>query len=367
MAVVVQCYNCSNILELDEGFRGGVCRCSQCGSLLQVPKGDSSDSRKGRPAAPGAVVTPVQRPNDPTMDPGLSRGQFDPRSPARPAAPSDSRRGARAMGGGAAVSVVRPPQAVHHGGAAKNSRTLLYVAIGLIALVVVGVVIGLAYLIAKDTGQVKTSAVDNGGSSPAPAEGSNTPGADIGQPVVAPGPPTIRGPAFLGSIPLVGPKIVFSIDGGQANMDCFDYVRRGIHNAIGQMAPDQRFIIAVWNGANIKRFPARDWAGKDMREMVWKDFDEVNVHGAANAPECMKKSLLLKADQTIMVTAKFGLTSDMAQPALSARHNGQRIDAIKINSEDTDSPLQKLAEISGGKFIGKMDMTTLESVVSRGQ
>jgi hypothetical protein len=57
MNVVVQCFHCNAILELDEGFRGGVCRCSNCGSLLQVPKADGpvSKGKKVRPAVPPAA------------------------------------------------------------------------------------------------------------------------------------------------------------------------------------------------------------------------------------------------------------------------------------------------------------------------
>ena len=360
MAVVVQCYNCSNILELDEGFRGGVCRCSQCGSLLQVPKGDSSDSPKARPAAPGAAATVLQRPSAPAADSGLSRGQFDPRSPARPASPADSPVGARTIGGGgAAVATARPPQAQHHAAAVKKSRTLLYVAIGLIGLVVAGVVIGLAVLIASNTGQVKAPPGNSGGAQ-ATGGSPNTqnPGSGLS---------TVSGPAFLGSIPLLGPKIVFSIDGGQSNMDSFDFLRQGIRNAIQQMAPDQRFIIAVWNGSDIQTYPAKDWASKATLENVWKDFQDVSAHGASDAAVCMKKSVELKGDQTIVVTAKLGLSSDMADPALSVRGKGQRIDALKITSEDTDSPLGKLAGASGGKFAGTMDVTALEKIVNREQ
>jgi hypothetical protein len=57
MAVVVQCFHCNAVLELDDAFRGGVCRCSSCGSLLQVPKGEqeSPAGRKVRPANPGVA------------------------------------------------------------------------------------------------------------------------------------------------------------------------------------------------------------------------------------------------------------------------------------------------------------------------
>ncbi len=63
MAVKVQCSKCNATLELDEGFRGGVCRCT-CGALLQVPRSTSEGAAKARPAAP----TPVQpRPASPTV------------------------------------------------------------------------------------------------------------------------------------------------------------------------------------------------------------------------------------------------------------------------------------------------------------
>ncbi len=38
MALTVQCSQCKTTLELDEGFRGGVCRCNSCGALVQVPR-----------------------------------------------------------------------------------------------------------------------------------------------------------------------------------------------------------------------------------------------------------------------------------------------------------------------------------------
>jgi hypothetical protein len=82
MSVVVQCYHCSAILELDDGFRGGVCRCSSCGSLLQVPRGEDGvpSGKKVRPATPPSPIsptTPVQNATSSKLDVGLSRGQFE--------------------------------------------------------------------------------------------------------------------------------------------------------------------------------------------------------------------------------------------------------------------------------------------------
>ncbi len=93
MAIVVQCYHCHSRLELDEGFRGGVCRCSKCGSLLKVPATvNSTNTGRTRPADPGTSA-PGSRPRDPNEDPGLSASGFRDQSSQRPAAPPSSGSG----------------------------------------------------------------------------------------------------------------------------------------------------------------------------------------------------------------------------------------------------------------------------------
>lgn len=78
MAVKVQCSKCKETLELDEGFRGGVCRCN-CGALLQVPRSTSEGAAKVRPAAP----TPLQpRPISPSPTATADASLSDPRSSA---------------------------------------------------------------------------------------------------------------------------------------------------------------------------------------------------------------------------------------------------------------------------------------------
>jgi len=70
MAIVVQCFQCSTILELDDGFRGGVARCSNCGALLRVPKEVGTAGASSRPHTPS---TPQPRPKA-ASDPGVSSG-----------------------------------------------------------------------------------------------------------------------------------------------------------------------------------------------------------------------------------------------------------------------------------------------------
>ncbi len=60
----LDCPECGEGLELDAGFAGGVCRCSNCGTLMTVPAAAGSGGRAERlmrPEAPGEPVGKVAK------------------------------------------------------------------------------------------------------------------------------------------------------------------------------------------------------------------------------------------------------------------------------------------------------------------
>ncbi|XAL99880.1 hypothetical protein OT109_00545 [Phycisphaeraceae bacterium D3-23] len=73
----LECPACGELLELDMGFAGGVCRCSACGTLMTVPQD----------AAAGAQAEQLSRPDRPDDPSGLS-GMAD----AAEAAPTPHRQ-----------------------------------------------------------------------------------------------------------------------------------------------------------------------------------------------------------------------------------------------------------------------------------
>ena len=84
MAIVVQCFQCSTILELDDGFRGGVARCSNCGALLRVPKDVATTEVAGRPRAPSRPQPLPKAASDPGISSGGMRGSGLQRRPGDP-------------------------------------------------------------------------------------------------------------------------------------------------------------------------------------------------------------------------------------------------------------------------------------------
>lgn len=76
--IELECPSCRELLELDPGFAGGVCRCSSCSTLMTVPSNPRRDraealSRPDRPDAPAggasASGTRIRRPETPGDEP----------------------------------------------------------------------------------------------------------------------------------------------------------------------------------------------------------------------------------------------------------------------------------------------------------
>ena len=51
--ITLVCTKCSTVLTVDDGFAGGVCRCSACGTIQAVPRKGESPAKAG---TPGAVI-----------------------------------------------------------------------------------------------------------------------------------------------------------------------------------------------------------------------------------------------------------------------------------------------------------------------
>ena len=51
----IECPSCGEMLELDAGFAGGVCRCSSCGTLMTVPSDAGKAETLSRPSSSASV------------------------------------------------------------------------------------------------------------------------------------------------------------------------------------------------------------------------------------------------------------------------------------------------------------------------
>ena len=365
MAIVVQCYHCHSRLELDDGFRGGVCRCSKCGSLLKVPAtAGATDPARTRPADPG-IRPSGNRPRDPNEDPGLSASGFRDQSSQRPAIPPAASSGAFTS------SSMRPstPQPKNSGRPApkpavpdnlsgvpqspiitrkvppirpitKKSPTepipptekntlLLWTLAGFIVLFVVAVIVVLVVVFSRH----RTPASS--------AKGSKAPQSN---PVAAPS----AGVSFLG-IPLTGKQIIFSLDGSSANLNSFNLLAAYVKHTISLLGSANKIKFALWTPHGLKVFPKQGWMNPLQAAGAEHQLLNYSPYGSTSAAKAMIATLKLGGDQIIFITAKvFFSDSHLPKLIAKARAPGQHIDVISVNGERKE--LQQLARQSAGQF-----------------
>jgi hypothetical protein len=365
MALVVQCYHCHSRLELDDGFRGGVCRCSKCGSLLKVPStAGATDAGRARPADPGSRP-PGSRPRDPNEDPGLSASGFRDQSAQRPAVPPSASSGAFSS------SSMRPdkPRSSKSGHPApqpavpdtvsgmpqspmitrkvppvrpivkkppaaailpdKGNNVLLWTLAGFIILFVLATVVVLIVVFSHH----HTPAAPAQSHPPAPAAGPATPSTHAG---------------FLG-IALTGQKIIFSLDGSSANLDSFNLVAACVKQAVAKLSPQQRVKFVLWKPKAVTVIPENGWLNPLQAAGAQQTLLHYSPYGSTSATNAMTQTLKLGGDQIIFVTAKVFLTNaHLPGEVAKLRTHGQHIDVISINGERKE--LQKLAQQAKGQF-----------------
>ncbi|MDA8375762.1 MAG: hypothetical protein M0Z50_01560 [Planctomycetia bacterium] len=353
MAIVVQCYNCRSRLELDDGFRGGVCRCSKCGSLLKVPiAAGPTDPARTRPADPGARLG-SNRPRDPNEDPGLSASGLRDRSPQRPAMPPPTSSGA--LAGFAARPIqpvstsrsevtlksvapqsplmtrsnppVRPiaqkPSARLKSLAGKNKVLALTLASLIILFILATIVIFIVTFSHHHNNSTlsQESRLDTG---------------------------SAIGVGFLG-IPLTGEKIVFSLDGSSANLDSFNLVAACVKNSITKMNIHQRVKFAIWTPNGLKLFPRHGWLDMKHAATATRAVLNYSPYGSTDAAKALQATLKLGGDQVIVVTAKVFLSdSHIVTDVAKWRRDEQIIDVVSVNGERKE--LKQIAHQSGGTF-----------------
>ena len=430
MAIVVQCHQCGKILHLDDGFRGGVCRCGGCGTLLRVPTDAGNQVQTSRPDEPNGSTKATERPESPLQDPGLSRGTLTGKSSQRPVDPVTSSGAfassgmrnrpntplpppqqspasveSNALSGLAALAAMttarteakttspgqpKPQPAVKPGGlgikkttenkppkpqtkpqatavaASTQQKTLKPVASPLQeARVIVRrrsnplllwIFIGAGLIFVATVVWILVMVFGHGGSGRSSANSGNTSDSGSG------GASTVvhSGPRFL-QVPLVGRKIVFSLDGSSANTNSFNLVAYEVKTATSTLSPGQKFKIAIWRGKHLKLLPTSGWVTNKTGKATIHSLMNFVAYGSSDAAICMPGSLQLGGDQIIFVTAKIMLPDHIAKIVAAARTHAQRIDTISVDGERKE--LAKIAMSSDGVF-RKVSNTQLQDMAN---
>jgi len=205
------------VLEMDDAFAGGVCRCQHCGTIQTVPSHlKGSAVAAGAPAksvyqGAGAAKTGTRADGtglydlaDAVASSGLSRSSLKDRPPVSGFERVEAKKGAAV-----------PP-----------NRTPLLIGAGAIIVILLGVVLWLAFG-KKSSDEVNPN--PNNQPTPAPSQVNPPPSTPVS-------PPAPAGPHFL-TIPIEANKIVYVIDRSDSAKQTLDTVKAAMFNRLTRSRP----------------------------------------------------------------------------------------------------------------------------------
>ena len=323
--ITVNCSQCKAVLEMDDAFAGGVCRCHYCGTIQSVPANARRKEAAPAAAAPrhnGAAAGGgggLDALADVVASSGLSRGAL--RAPPQPAAPP-----------AAPVDYAHPTQQKR-----AALPLILAVAVIVLLLLVVGfLVIG---------GSTKTVVTVNPGGT-----GTRGDAQDPDAPVAVP-----KGPHFCG-ISLEGvPSVVYVLDRGQATAELFDTLKETTYRSLESLKPGQKFQIIFWDNADAPAAYPADGpveVSPEQIEAARTQFADVLAGGRARADGAVRRAAKSQPGAIIVVTGKaFDLEPALAGAVQEAtRGTATKVHTVALRGDDGNTVLKDIAAKTRGEF-----------------
>ena len=371
----ISCTQCHAVLEIDDAFAGGVCRCQHCGTIQtvprQAPRHTPANSASPRPI-PQTDSTRALYQNSRETTPsgledlasavassGLGSGLHERSTPGRPGAAR-----AKAAGRSAAKGSPRSPLPWIIGGAA------------LLALGVIAVVFwarpSVPVRLGSGDGRTTNGSTDIAGSNDtndtndtndqnnqANAGGPRSP-RDAKRP-----PENRPGQASFAGVPLRGRNIALLLDRGDATRDYFGNLKAAAAKSVATLNASQRFQVIFWDDGQVDAYPEAGNAPASAAEAKKVDAWLGDFFAGRQTSIDASIELAMKApvDEMVIITGKaLDLPDDFAQTVLDLR--GSRnivIHTIALGDAAPDGPLQQIATRTGGTFrkLSEMDLNDL--------
>jgi len=319
--IEITCTSCKRVLNVDDAFAGGVCRCQYCGTIQTVAaKGSAQKAAAG--AGKGGAKTLFEN-KARSAGAGSGSGLEDLADVVESSGLSDSR--------------LRKPPSTPPAAQGQNLTPVL----GLAAAVIVLLLVVVLVLVFRNP------------ATPAPIPALPNSPAIIPPP--APSPEKSAAASFCG-IPIDQPVVVYVIDNGASSADVFDAVKSVLFKSIESLGPDRRFQVLFWN-PDSDTYPADHttfaFAVKDNIDVARKKLQDVTAAGATDPLASLKIAFGDNPGQVILVTAKAGdLDDSLVDQVIQLRGNSKApIDCVAINGLPADKVLARIAAQTGGKFL----------------
>ncbi len=219
------CTQCKSVLEMDDAFAGGVCRCQHCGTIQTVPshlKGSAVATKSAyQGAGAGQAGTGTARERDRAVRSGRCGGQ----QRVVPRQLDEQATGGRICPSRTACS--RAGAAQSDAAAHRRRRDHRHFAGGC----------SVAGAWEQDAGAGKSEPEQSTRAAP-PSEVTPPPSTPVG-------PSAPAGPHFL-TLPIDANRIVYVIDRSDSAKQTLDTVKAALFNSIESLTPSREFAVVFW-------------------------------------------------------------------------------------------------------------------------
>lgn len=305
--IALNCPSCSAQLDVDDGFRGGVCRCSSCGTLMTVPNAPG----RGRPEALKRPETPDASPEAAqtyTTQSGRKVQLTDKQAKSAPVAHKHRNKIRLAVFAGVAVFVV---------------------------LITAGVVVLGLSLLYKPAPKVET------------AEDVYAKLADIED-----NPYTTASAQFMG---LEAPSsLVMLIDGSSAMRNHIDLAKQAVLRSLPTLG-SRKIRVVFWSETAPFAYPnALTEASSLDAVAVEAKLQELSLTGSAHPVPAIALSLGDRPDAVVMVCRMLPDEAAVSQIEPTLKESGSRLVVVHLDGFEQDPDavrVKALAESSGGRYI----------------
>jgi hypothetical protein len=336
--ITLVCTKCATTLSVDDGFAGGVCRCSKCGTIQTVPSQAAARSGLAGGVSGQSIYERRDRTNADGTSPDLQT--------LSDIVTSSGLGGSGMLGQGRhrGIGVATPVESTRWQIIAGASLAML--------LVGAAAVLVWSRSMSGDA-DVRAESVQR----PALGQpaGPALSGADPAEPTIANVPVGIAGPSF-GPIALDrGGTVVYLVDRGAATQAYTAPLRASVLKSVRSLGENRKFQVRFWSAFG--ESPAFPSAPADASPANFAKLEawmaDITGGQATDAISSLDAALSLKPAEIVLVTGKaWQLDEGFASEAIVklSESKGVRLHGVSLGAPSTSDALSRVVSRAGGQY-----------------
>ena len=356
--IQINCTNCKSLLQIDDAFAGGVCRCRHCGTIQTVPKRLRTASTVGV-----GETSANESPGSKSFTPANKRGLPDPLGATGSGTGLDDLAGIVASSGLTSGRLQKKTPATDPDKTPAPTWDRKIIAIvasaGAVILLLLGIIMFMAFHErAADTGETELAGGNTNNTTPSnPPPPTN----DTSRTTTTPPPPQTKLANIFGE-PLTETTITYVIDRGDSSGENnrLELTKAALLQSLRTLGGERRFQVVFWTVGNgdVAAFPKVGTAlatPENIAKVKTLLDDEIYPHGATDPKAALTRALKSKPDVVVLIPIKavpVDLTT-FAKDIFDLRQSLRKdvkIHCFSLQQPDWSAALDQIAGVTGGVY-----------------